>query len=107
MVGFQLIFLIYICIVIISLKLLYPFWSADKIIDVDGSEKSWPLPKTEFEFNFPNSCGLRYEINEVRKCIQNGKIECEYITHKESLIIARIEDEIRKQVGVRYVEDDE
>lgn len=90
----------------IFLKILYPFWSSTTIIDVDGTEKSWPFPKTECDFNFPNSCGLRYEIDGVRKCLQSGKIECEYITHNESLLIARIEDEIRKQVGVKYVEDD-
>lgn len=66
----------------------------------------WPLPKTECDFNFPNSCGLRYEIDEVRKCLQSGKTECEYITHNDSLSIARIEDEIREQVGVKYAEDD-
>lgn len=87
-------------------KILYPFWSSTTIIDVDGTEKSWPFPKTECDFNFPNSCGLRYEIDAVRKCLQSGKIECEYVTHKESLLIARIQDEIRKQVGVKYVEDE-
>lgn len=94
-------------IFLIFLKILYPFWSSTTIIDVDGAEKSWPLPKTGCEFNFPNSCGLRYEIDGVRKCLQSGKIECEYVTHSESLLIACIEDEIRKQVGVKYVEDDE
>lgn len=50
-------------------------------------------------------CGLRYEIDCVRKCIRAGKVECETVTHNESLIIARIEDVIRKQIGVTFPED--
>lgn len=53
-----------------------------------------------------NSAGLGYEADEVRKCIRAGKIESENITHNESLIIARIEDELRKQIGVKYPADD-
>lgn len=81
------------------------FWSASSLIDVDGTEKSWPFPQAKFEFNYPNSCGLSYEGNEVRKCIRSDKIESKLIDHNESIIIARIEDEIRKQIGVKYPED--
>lgn len=51
-------------------------------------------------------CGLRYEADAVRKCIQAGKTERDWMSHNESLTIARIEDEIRKQVGVKFAEDD-
>lgn len=78
------------------------------IIDVDGKEKAFPpLPKAKYHFNFTNTCGLRYEAEEVRKCIRAGKKECEYATHNDSLVIAHIEDEIRKQIGVQYPADDE
>lgn len=53
-----------------------------------------------------NSCGLIYEADEVRKCIRAGKNECDFVTHNDSLAIARIQDEIRKQVGVKYPEDE-
>lgn len=43
----------------------------------------------------------------MRKCIRAGKKECDNITHSESLLIARIEDEIRRQIGVKFNEDDE
>lgn len=49
---------------------------------------------------------MRYEAEEVRKCIRAGKKESEHVTHNESLAIARIEDEIRRQIGVKYPEDD-
>lgn len=73
---------------------------------MDGSEKTWPLPDAKYPFNFVNGAGMRYEIEEVRKCIRAGKKESEHVTHNESLLIARIEDEIRKQIGVKYPEDD-
>lgn len=82
------------------------FWSASSLIDIDGSEKSWPFPQAKYEFNYPNSCGLRYEADEVRKCIRSGKVESALISHSESITIAQIEDEIRKQIGVTYPEDD-
>ncbi|XP_037041682.1 trans-1,2-dihydrobenzene-1,2-diol dehydrogenase-like [Bradysia coprophila] len=82
------------------------FWCPTSLIDVDGSEKTWPLPKAKLEFNFTNSAGLRFEADEVRKCIRAGKMESDKVSHNESLIIARIEDEIRKQIGVKYSQDD-
>lgn len=83
------------------------FWCPVSLIDVDGKEKSWPLPDAKFKFNFNNSAGLRYEADEVRKCIRGGKKESEKLPQSESLIIARIEDEIRKQIGVKYPQDDQ
>lgn len=76
------------------------------IIDVDEIEKTWPLPDAKYPFNSTNSCGLRYEAEEVRKCIRESLKESEHISHKESLLIAHIEDEIRKQIGVKYPEDE-
>ena len=82
------------------------FWNPTSIIDVDGTEKSWPFPEAKYEFIHHNSCGLRYEAEEVRKCIRAGKLECELISLDESIVIARIEDKIRKEIGVKYPEDD-
>lgn len=81
------------------------FWCPTSIVDVDGTEKTWPLPEGKYEFKHLNSCGLRYEADEVRKCIRDGKTESASVTHNESLLIARIEDEIRKQIGVKYPDD--
>lgn len=82
------------------------FWCPISVIDIDGTEKTWPLPEAKHEFNFMNSCGLRYEAEEVRKCIRGKLIQSEWVSHNESLIIANIEDEIRKQIGVHYPADD-
>lgn len=55
--------------------------------------------------NFINSSGLRYEAEEVRKCVRNGLTQSSIVSHNESLIIAKIEDDIRKQIGVVYPAD--
>lgn len=63
-----------------------------------------PKPKLG-KFEFKNSCGLRYEAEEMRKCIMEGLLECEIVTHQESLLIAHIQDEIRRQIGSKFEED--
>jgi len=46
--------------------------------------------------------GLKYQANEVRKCLKAKKLESDIMPHKDSITIATIEDELRKQVGVKY-----
>lgn len=83
------------------------FWCPTCLTDIDGSAKEWELPKQKLgEFEFHNSCGLRYEAEEMRKCINEGLLECEVVTQKESLLIARIQDEIRRQIGATFSEDE-
>ncbi|KAM7353882.1 trans-1,2-dihydrobenzene-1,2-diol dehydrogenase-like [Cochliomyia hominivorax] len=83
------------------------FWCPTKIIDIDGQEKEWVLPKGKYPTNFVNSEGLRYEAEAVRQCILEGKLQQEHVSHNDSLLFAQIEDEIRAQVGVVYPEDKE
>lgn len=78
------------------------FWSPQTMIAADGSIKEWPLPKARLDFNFHNSCGLRYEAEETRKCIRAGRLQSAHASHEDSCLIARIEDELRRQVGVEY-----
>ncbi|XP_055917385.1 trans-1,2-dihydrobenzene-1,2-diol dehydrogenase-like [Eupeodes corollae] len=82
------------------------FWCPTTLIDIDGKEKSWPLPKGKYKTNFLNSEGLRYEAEEVRKCIREGKLQSEHMPHSESLLLAHVEDSIRKQIGVVFAEDE-
>jgi len=85
---------------------IHQIFCSTAITDVDGTEKEWPLPEAKFHFNFPNSCGLRYEAEEVYKCMRQGKTQHESIPHEESYTIAKIQDAIRKQVGTHFPEDD-
>lgn len=87
------------------------FWCPTGLTAVDGSDneldKEWPLPAAKHEFNYKNGAGMSYEAEEVRRCIRGGKTESDSVTHADSLVIAQIEDDIRKQIGVRYAADDE
>jgi dihydrodiol dehydrogenase / D-xylose 1-dehydrogenase (NADP) len=69
--------------------------------------KEFPLPKSKNPIKFINSQGLRYEAEETRRCIRAGLLESDSVTHAESVLIAEIEDELRRQVGVHYPEDDQ
>lgn len=86
------------------------FFAPKSIHDVDGTEKNWPLPENrpaKCDFNFKSTPGFIYEADEVRKCIRSGRIESELVRHSESAQIANIQDELRKQIGVKYAEDDD
>lgn len=82
------------------------FWATMSLIDVDGTNKTWPLPKPKYDTIFFNSAAFRYEAEALRQSISEGKIENEVASHKESLQLARIEEEIRRQIGVKYSVDD-
>lgn len=84
---------------------LHDFWCPLKLTDVDGTVKEDTLPTARHPFNFMNSCGLRYEAEEIRKCIRAGRVQSTSVSHADSLLIAHIQDEIRKQVGVVFPED--
>jgi len=86
------------------IKLLNKFHCAQKVV-VNGVEhdKSY-LPNTP-EMNFANSRGLRYEADEVRRLLLAGKIESDVMPHADSIKIAKIQDELRRQVGVQFDAD--
>ncbi|XP_046591488.1 trans-1,2-dihydrobenzene-1,2-diol dehydrogenase isoform X1 [Neodiprion lecontei] len=81
------------------------FWCPTDIVLPSGETKSITLPEPKHPLNFINSVGLRYEAMEVRRCLRAGLKESPLISHKESLLLAELEDEIRRQIGVFYAED--
>ncbi|CAG2178243.1 unnamed protein product, partial [Oppiella nova] len=48
------------------------------------------------------STGLCYEANEVRKCLKANQLESAVMSWDASLTISKIQDSIRKQIGVVY-----
>ena len=44
-------------------------------------------------------------MKHVQELVQKGKRESDLFTHAESLVSARIMDEVRRQIGVRYASD--
>ncbi len=79
-----------------------PFNAPNKVY-VNDVLHEFPYASTVLPLNYGKaSAGLRYQANEVRNCIKAGKLESDRMPHKDSILIANIEDEIRKQVGVKY-----
>lgn len=67
------------------------------------TKEKHPLPKSiNFRQLLDNGAGMVYQAREVRRCIQQGLLESPYMSHKDSLTIMAIQDEILKQVGVNY-----
>ncbi|XP_014211051.1 trans-1,2-dihydrobenzene-1,2-diol dehydrogenase [Copidosoma floridanum] len=77
------------------------FWCPTSIVLPSGTEEV-KLPEAKLKFNFINSAGLAYEAAEARECLRKGLKESPKVTHAHSLLIAEIEDEIRRQIGVFY-----
>ena len=106
------------------------FWSPPKI-NLPTGVIEVPLPQTKIKLNYINSAGLSYEAAEVRDCLKKGNYfytvifrflcpciliriltnvfqglkESPKVSHAHSLLIAEIEDELRRQIGVVYDAD--
>ncbi len=46
--------------------------------------------------------GYKYEIEEANNCIKNNYLESNVASHNNTLELAKIMDEVRKQVGLVY-----
>ncbi|CAG0917648.1 unnamed protein product [Notodromas monacha] len=79
------------------LRLPKPFWCATELVT---PYKRFSFPVKESECHFPSGYLLRYEAIEVKKCIDEGLKESPLLTLDESLLIAKIMEESRKQMGV-------
>ncbi|KAG7281381.1 hypothetical protein CRUP_020793 [Coryphaenoides rupestris] len=79
-------------------------WSPTSLI-VNGKETQYPVPEPYLPLNFQNSTGMRYEAEEVRQCLLKGLKESPGMSHGDSLLLAELEDEARRQVGVVYSQD--
>jgi len=55
--------------------------------------------------NFPSSEGFIYEVQRVEYCIENDVKETEEFSLEESLLLAKIMTEVRRQIGVEYEAD--
>ena len=75
-------------------------------VNVEGhgnDEYNYPEPQgAKFPYNFQNSGGLLFEANHVRECLKRNLKESHLVSHKDSLIIAEIQQEIMDQIGVSY-----
>ncbi|KAK2704719.1 trans-1,2-dihydrobenzene-1,2-diol dehydrogenase-like [Artemia franciscana] len=88
-----------------TIKVPFRFWCPTAIVTPD-KRYDFPLPPSDHKYNFHNSNGLCYEAEHVRQCLNEGLIESPVVPHSETLLLAKILESIRSQVGVHYPEDD-
>ncbi|CAG2117483.1 unnamed protein product, partial [Medioppia subpectinata] len=88
-----------------TIKIPFPFWCADKVY-LNDVKYEFDFPPAAEVCNFWNSSGLRYEAVEVRRCLTSGRTESEVMPHEASRGLARLMDEIKRQVGVKYDVDE-
>lgn len=72
---------------------------------VNGVEKVFPLPENNGKFNYTNSPGLAYEADEVKRCIREGKLESEAMSHEDTLELARLVDKVKSDIGLVFPAD--
>jgi dihydrodiol dehydrogenase / D-xylose 1-dehydrogenase (NADP) len=87
-----------------TIKIPFPFWCPNKL-ETPGETYEFELPKSTLKPILLHSEALSYQCVEARRCIQKGLIESPYLPHEESVLIAEIVEDIRKQVGVEYPAD--
>ena len=84
-----------------EVKIPAPFWCPTKLETPDGP-KEYPLPEPAHPHNYVRNTGMRYEAEEVRRCLKEGKKESPIMPHHETLLVAKLMEEVMKQVGVIY-----
>lgn len=90
-----------------TLKLSAPMWTATELVHPDGTKRTFPLPQgSKHQFNFLNSANFAHEAEHVGECIRSGKTESDLLSLDETLTIAKIMEEARKQIGVVYPQDE-
>lgn len=78
-----------------------PFWSSQSAkVFANGAHEPHIVCDTPHRIN-----GYEYEIEEVHRCMALGQHESELVPHAASLRVMQVMDEIRRQVGVRYMVD--
>lgn len=87
-----------------SMKIPAHMWCPTSLI-VNGKETEYPVPEPYLPINFFFSTGMRYEAEEVRQCLLKGLKESAIMSHADSILLAEMEDEIRRQLGVVYPQD--
>ncbi|XP_071455011.1 trans-1,2-dihydrobenzene-1,2-diol dehydrogenase-like [Hetaerina americana] len=87
-----------------TMKLSSPFWSPTNLSTPEKT-RDFYLPSASQPFNFMNSAGLRYEAMEVRRCLQQGLLESPKMTLHDSIKLASLMDEVRRQIGVVYPQE--
>ncbi|XP_077171108.1 trans-1,2-dihydrobenzene-1,2-diol dehydrogenase-like [Paroedura picta] len=80
------------------------FWCPVQLV-VNGKSEDFPLPPPSHQLHYSNSTGLRYEAEHVRQCLLQGLKESPVMSHADSELLHSIMDEVRRQLGLSYAQD--
>ena len=72
------------------------------MVEVNGVKHDFSIPPGPYRYNFVNSENLKFEANHVRESLLEGRIQSEVMSHRDSVAIAKIQDELRRQLGVSF-----
>ncbi|CAH0690554.1 unnamed protein product [Chilo suppressalis] len=76
------------------------FWCPTALHISAANSTEWTLPKGAFKFHFHNSAGLSYEIQECFDCISKGSLESVKMSLDDSVLLSKLMDTMRAQLGV-------
>eukprot|EP00735_Rhodelphis_limneticus_P010199 TRINITY_DN2928_c2_g1::TRINITY_DN2928_c2_g1_i1::g.4220::m.4220 TRINITY_DN2928_c2_g1::TRINITY_DN2928_c2_g1_i1::g.4220 ORF type:complete len:357 (+),score=50.14,sp/Q642M9/DHDH_DANRE/38.42/1e-76,GFO_IDH_MocA/PF01408.17/2.9e-29,GFO_IDH_MocA_C/PF02894.12/0.00066,F420_oxidored/PF03807.12/0.0016,Semialdhyde_dh/PF01118.19/0.025,NAD_binding_3/PF03447.11/0.077 TRINITY_DN2928_c2_g1_i1:46-1071(+) len=90
-----------------QIRIPFPFLCPTKLVvhhtgSSDNTVEECPMPKNSGTFNFINSSGLLYEAEEVHRCLRVGLKESPFVSHEFSLRCMEVQDQIRKEVGLKF-----
>ncbi|KAL5278707.1 DHDH family protein [Megaselia abdita] len=81
--------------------LIFPtFESPTNAIFGTHKQIEWPFFEVKTPFFFKNRQGLRYEADELWKCIKQKRFYSEAVPNQDVIDLAKIVDEIRKQLAI-------
>eukprot|EP00696_Hemimastix_kukwesjijk_P016121 gnl/Hemi2/4428_TR1556_c0_g2_i1.p1 gnl/Hemi2/4428_TR1556_c0_g2~~gnl/Hemi2/4428_TR1556_c0_g2_i1.p1 ORF type:complete len:341 (+),score=101.91 gnl/Hemi2/4428_TR1556_c0_g2_i1:41-1063(+) len=93
-----------------SIQVAFPFICPSKLVlNVNGEPSltfESPPPANPAKFNFINSSGLAYEIEEVNRCVTAGLVESPAVPHAHSLDVMFTLDALRAQLGYALPADE-
>ncbi len=74
-----------------------------KVLDLEGKQiRELPIPPQIQFRGMPPVSGYEHEFIAYEKAIREGKVECSQVTHAQTLSIAKIMTEVRRQGGIRF-----
>ncbi|XP_034839217.1 trans-1,2-dihydrobenzene-1,2-diol dehydrogenase-like isoform X2 [Maniola hyperantus] len=76
------------------------FWCPTVLHISAANSTEWTLPNGKYKFHFHNSAGLSYEIQECWDCINQGLLESPKMSLDESVLLSKLSDTMRAQLGV-------
>ncbi|XP_063395613.1 trans-1,2-dihydrobenzene-1,2-diol dehydrogenase-like [Cydia fagiglandana] len=76
------------------------FWCPTALRLSAANSTEWTLPRGRFNFHFHNSAGLSYQIQECYDCISQGLLESPKLPLDESILLSKLADTMRSQLGV-------